>query len=66
MCQVLKVNRSYYYAVSNRLINAESDRDKKLKEVLKKVFNEHRENYGQRRLKIELKTFGFDVGGRRL
>lgn len=62
MCQVLYVNRSYYYEVAAKLAHPAPDPDKALKEALKKQFEHHRENYGQRRLIIELVAEGFDVG----
>lgn len=62
MCQVLKVNRSYYYEVIKHLSEPTPDPDKVLKEALKEQFELHRENYGQRRLIVELAAIGFDVG----
>ena len=59
---MLKVNRSYYYEIAEQLANPAPDPDKALKEALKKQFEHHRENYGQRRLIIELAAKGFAVG----
>jgi transposase InsO family protein len=62
MCQVLQVNRSYYYVVANRLTTAAPDPDQALKKALKRQFAIHRENYGQRRLMKELAAEGLLVG----
>ena len=62
MCRVLKVNRSYYYEVAAKLSQPARDPDQALKEALKRQFEYHRENYGQRRLIIELAAEGFTVG----
>ena len=62
MCQVLQVNRSYYYLVADRLSYPIPDLDEALQEAKKKQFEHHRENYGQRRLLIELAAEDFYVG----
>jgi len=62
MCQVLYVNRSYYYEVAAKLANPAPEPDQALKAALKRQFDHHRENYGQRRLIIELAAEGFTVG----
>jgi transposase InsO family protein len=66
MCRVLKVDKSSYYRwikegeVVKRV-------DKKLNELIKMIFVQGRENYGTRRIKVQLlKRFGFIVSRRRI
>jgi transposase InsO family protein len=66
MCRVLKVDKSSYYRwikggeVVKRV-------DKKLNELIKMIFIQGRENYGTRRIKVQLlKRFGYIVSRRRI
>ncbi len=62
MCDVLEVNRSYYYEYAKQ---GSSESEKPLTDIermLIDLFNHHKGNYGSRRLKIELHKKGFEVG----
>ena len=62
MCRLLEVSRSYYYQCIKRLTQDIPDRDGPLKEALQRVFEQHRANYGSRRLTKALNEMGFKVG----
>ena len=62
MCDVLEVNRSYYYEYAKQ---GSSESEKSLTDIertLIDLFNHHKGNYGSRRLEIELHKKGFEVG----
>ena len=61
MCKVLKVSRaSVYYQAKPR------QTDMKITEVIKTIFKESRNNYGTRKIKVELTKLGFIVSRRRI
>lgn len=62
MCEVLEVNRSYYYEYLSVYLMQTDTVISPLEQQLIKLFELHNENYGTRRLVIELKKQGFEVG----
>ncbi|WP_347550012.1 IS3 family transposase (plasmid) [Pseudalkalibacillus hwajinpoensis] len=62
MCDVLKLPRSTYYYEAKVV---ESNEDE-LKELIRKIFHESRQNYGTRKIKIELKKRDWIVSRRRI
>lgn len=61
MCKALKVSRALvYYQRKNKRI------DKKLEEEIIRIFKESRNNYGSRKIKVELNKLGYQVSLRRI
>lgn len=61
MCKVLQISRStYYYEATER--PAEDDLTSKIIEI----FKNSRQNYGTRKIKVELKKLGYQVSRRRI
>jgi putative transposase len=62
MCDVLQIARStYYYEAKIR-----DDQDEELTTLIIDIFKKSRDNYGQRKIKIELKKKGWTVSRRRI
>lgn len=62
LCKTLRVNRSYYYNVIKTNKN-QQDTDLKAEEIrLIALFEQHRKNYGSRRLSKALRAEGFQIG----
>lgn len=62
MCDVLQLARStYYYEAKIR-----DDQDEELTSLIIDIFKKSRGNYGQRKIKIELKKEGWTVSRRRI
>ncbi|WP_138091063.1 IS3-like element IS655 family transposase [Halalkalibacterium halodurans] len=62
MCDVLQMARStYYYEAKIR-----DDQDEELSELIVDIFKNSRDNYGQRKIKIELRKKGWTVSRRRI
>lgn len=62
MCDVLELPRStYYYEAKIR-----DNQDDELTELIVKIFKDSRNNYGQRKIKIELEKKGWQVSRRRI
>ena len=61
MCKVLQISRSSYYYVAKEKVE-ESD----LVAEIIKIFKESRNNYGTRKIKIELKKEGYHVSRRKI
>jgi len=62
MCDVLQIARStYYYEAKQR-----DNQDEELTKLISGIFKESRDNYGQRKIKIELKKIGWTVSRRRI
>ena len=56
MCKTLKVSRALvYYERKNKR------EDKKLEEEIIRIFKESRNNYGSRKIKVELAKIGYHV-----
>lgn len=61
MCKALKVSRALvYYKRKNKRL------DQKLEEEIKRIFKESRNNYGSRKIKVELQKLGYQVSIRRI
>lgn len=62
MCDVLELPRStYYYEAKIR-----DNQDEELTTLIVKIFKDSRNNYGQRKIKIELEKKGWQVSRRRI
>ena len=63
MCDVLQIPRSkYYYEAKIK----DSQEEKELTRLIKDIFKSNRNNYGQRKIKIELQKNGWQVSRRRI
>ena len=62
MCDVLQIPRSTYYYEAK----AARPTDDELEEVIREIFHESRQNYGTRKIKIELKKRDWIVSRRRI
>lgn len=61
MCKVLKISRSLvYYQRKNKR------KDRKLENEIIRIFKESRNNYGSRKIKVELQKLGYQVNLRRI
>ena len=61
MCKVLKISRSLvYYKPKNKR------KDKKLENHIIRIFEESKNNYGSRKIKVELEKIGYQVSLRRI
>lgn len=61
MCKALKVSRALvYYQRKNKRVN------QKLEEEIIRIFKESRNNYGSRKIKVELEKIGYQVSLRRI
>lgn len=61
MCKVLKISRSLvYYERKNKR------KDRKLENEIIRIFKESRNNYGSRKIKVELQKLGYQVSLRRI
>jgi len=66
MCKVLQVSRSSYYDYSQRPPSPHDIEDDRIRPQVKTAFKKGRENYGTRRIKIELKKENTIVSRRRI
>lgn len=62
MCDVLEIARSTYYYESK----IRDNQDEELTKLITDIFKKSRDNYGQRKIKIELKKKGWSVSRRRI
>lgn len=62
LCKVMQVNRSYYYDVIKNKQNQVDEALETLKKRMTALFEQHRQNYGSRRLMKALREEGFQVG----
>ena len=61
MCRVLKISRSLiYYKPKNR------KKDEELENNIIRIFKESKNNYGSRKIKVELNKIGYQVSLRRI
>lgn len=66
MCKLLKVSRSLvYYHLNNRETNYSND-DLEIKKNIIKIFRKSKNNYGTRKIKVELAKLGHQVSRRRI
>lgn len=61
MCKVLQISRSTYYYESK-----EKSDETILVSTIKRIFSESRNNYGTRKIKVDLKKEGFQVSRRKI
>ena len=59
-----QLSRSTYYYNLKQL--NKSDKDKELKDIIKTIYNEHRGNYGYRRIHLELRNRGFVINNKKV
>ena len=62
LCKVMRVNRSYYYDVVKNKQNQVDKALEKLKQRMQALFEQHKQNYGSRRLMKALRAEGFEIG----
>lgn len=61
---VAKLSRSTYYYQLKKL--ELPDKDSELRKLIQKIFNEHKENYGYRRITMELRNQGYLVNHKKV
>jgi putative transposase len=69
MCEVLQIARSNFYhhtGTANQKEQEKQIEEQTLKEKIRTIFNENRQVYGTRKLKIALKKAGYIVSRRRI
>jgi transposase InsO family protein len=62
MCQVLQISRSTYYYESKKIVENEDDLHKKIIDI----FHDSYDNYGTRKIKVELEKIGLTVSRRKI
>lgn len=62
LCKVMQVSRSYYYDCIKVNKNQVDENQKPLEKRLKALFEQHKQNYGSRRLLKALREEGFEIG----
>lgn|SRR5690625_1362691 len=66
MCKLLKVTKSLvYYHLNNRESNPSSN-DSEIEKYIIKIFYRSKNNYGTRKIKVELNKLGYQVSRRRI
>ncbi|MFY9612507.1 MAG: IS3 family transposase [Tissierellaceae bacterium] len=66
MCKLLKVSRSLvYYHLNNKESNS-SNEDSEIEKHIIKIFHRSKNNYGTRKIKVELENLGHQVSRRRI
>src|SRR5699024_2598102 len=66
MCSLLKVSRSLVYYHLNKKESKASDEDSKIEKHIIKIFYRSKNNYGTRKIKVELGNLGYQVSRRRI
>ncbi|HEP5323217.1 TPA: IS3 family transposase [Streptococcus pyogenes] len=64
LLEILDLSRSTYYYQVKRL--AQGDKDIELKHVIREIYDEHKGNYGYRRIHMELHNRGFVVNHKKV
>ncbi|VHJ72009.1 transposase [Streptococcus pyogenes] len=64
LLEILDLSRSTYYYQVKRL--AQGDKDIELKHVIREIYDEHKGNYGYRRIHMELRNRGFVVNHKKV
>ncbi|MFZ7334606.1 IS3 family transposase [Streptococcus pluranimalium] len=64
LLEILDLSRSTYYYQVKRL--AQGDKDRELKHVIREIYDEHKGNYGYRRIHMELRNRGFVVNHKKV
>ncbi|MBJ8031685.1 IS3 family transposase [Bacillus cereus group sp. N21] len=62
MCNVLQLSRATYYYEAKQA----QDTVDELSPLVKEIFRESRQNYGTRKIKVELKKLGYVISRRRI
>ncbi|MFY8296558.1 IS3 family transposase [Bacillus paranthracis] len=62
MCNVLQLSRATYYYEAKQAQHT----DDELSPLVKEIFRESRQNYGTRKIKVELKKLGYVISRRRI
>ena len=66
MCDFLKVQRSLVYYHLNKKHSTSTNEESIITDHIKDIFRRSRNNYGSRKIKIELKKLGYRVSRRRI
>lgn len=66
MCKLLKVSRSLIYYHLNKKDTYSSNEESILTNYIKEIFKRSRNNYGTRKIKVELDKLGYQVSRRRI
>ncbi len=66
MCQLFSVTRSSYYAWCAHPSSEHSQTDRQLKEKVRQIFEDSRQTYGTRRIKVVLAKQGMQVSRKRI
>ena len=66
MCKLLKVSRSLVYYHLNNRESSYSHEDSKIEKHIIKIFHRSKNNYGTRKIKVELEKLGHQVSRRRI
>ena len=66
MCKLLKVSRSLIYYHLNKKDTDSSNEESILTNYIKEIFKRSRNNYGTRKIKVELDKLGYQVSRRRI
>ena len=66
MCNLLKVSRSLVYYHLNQKKSKVSDEDSEIEKHIVRIFHRSRNNYGTRKIKIELSNLGYQISKRRI
>ena len=64
LLKIIKLARSTYYYHLKRL--DQPDKNRELKAEIQTIYNDHKGNYGYRRVTLELKNRGFVVNHKRV
>lgn len=62
MCNVLQLSRATYYYEAKQAQHTGDE----LSPLVKEIFRESRQNYGTRKIKVELKKLGYVISRRRI
>ena len=66
MCKLLDIPRSSLYYNRNKNLKKKKFNDYYLTDLIKRIFKNSRNNYGSRKIKIELAKLGHIVSKRRI
>jgi len=66
MCKLLKVSRSLVYHHLNNRESSSSNKDSEIEKHIIKIFHRSKNNYGTRKIKVELEKLGHQASRRRI
>ena len=66
MCKLLKVSRSLVYYHLNKEETDASNEESKIEKHVVNIFHKSKNNYGTRKIKVELGNLGYQVSRRRI